>query len=117
MPVIFISNYARNKANMATEGLGRRVRISRSHDRWGRCDAKIMELAPSRELVTDLKAGMTEAEYIRRFWEELDPVWDKAVAQIEPGDCLLCFCGKGKFCHRYLVADRLRKEGFTVVEI
>lgn len=116
LPRVFISNYARNRAHLANPDIQRRVRISRSPDRYGRYDAAIMPLAPSRELVERWKLGsLAETAYIRQYWSEVNPHWGEAVSQLRDGDCLLCFCAAGKFCHRYLVADRLRNEGYDVV--
>ena len=113
---LFVSNYA-SQQKFAEFGVRRRVRISRGKDRLGRFDTSVTELAPSRRLLEHYRQGnMDEKEYERRYWEEVDPLWDSAVAQLKDGDCLLCFCPVGSPCHRLLVAERLRKDGHQVVE-
>ena len=113
---LFVSNYE-NQQESERFAVRRRVRISRGKDRLGRFDTSVIELAPSRRLLEHYRRGnMDENEYALRYWEEVDPLWESAVAQLKDGDCLLCFCPVGTPCHRLLVAERLRKKGHQVIE-
>ena len=75
--------------------------------------------APTWDIVMDLKNKIiNEEEYTIQYhkqmvnsykkhkdkWEEL-LIKDKVV--------LICFCGVGKFCHRYILAEYLVKLGAT----
>jgi len=75
-------------------------------------------LAPSRELLRAYKAGeVDEAKYTEIFMRQLAKLDPIEIGRKLEGSILLCYEGPGKFCHRHLVAEWLRKAGFRVVEI
>jgi hypothetical protein len=68
-------------------------------------------LAPSRELLSDIKAGRcTMLDYWDRYWQEtlrtLDPaaVYADLLAKGRPDVALLCFEVAEEFCHRFIVS-------------
>ena len=75
------------------------------------------KLAPSKELVVKLKKDGNTAYYTECYYREvldgLDPLTTYSELKNLATDeaVLLCWEGKGKFCHRHLVADWLNKNG------
>jgi len=66
--------------------------------------------APSWRMVKDFKSGkITEDEYIKKYDKILNsitkPVWRKLYDLDDV--VLVCFCKKGNFCHRILLAKRI----------
>jgi hypothetical protein len=91
------------------------VSISRTEPRWVRPAWKVHEFCPSAYLLAAHKAGLGEAEYRKQFLAEMSPERFRAgLAQVQDGDVLCCWEGRGKFCHRLLVADLLEQEGVEV---
>lgn len=69
-------------------------------------------LAPEKDLLSDYKKGIvTDEEYIKRYTEMIERKgFDKIrkfLIELENGNdktvLLLCYCGKGKFCHRHIL--------------
>lgn len=92
------------------------VSISRSEPRWIRVCRKIVEFCPSAYLLAAHKAGgLSEEEYRKQFLAEMDPAkLQRGIDQLGEGDVLCCWEGRGKFCHRLIVADLLEQEGVEV---
>lgn len=73
--------------------------------------------APTWDMVMGSKSGrISEAEYERRYRELMKKsqeiywdVWDELLSMDEV--TLVCFCRKGKFCHRILLAKILEELG------
>jgi uncharacterized protein YeaO (DUF488 family) len=73
--------------------------------------------APSWSIVSNIKAcNITEEEYTREYYRLMRisyvknrARWNEALAM--PRVTLLCYCRKGVFCHRKLLADILVKLG------
>ena len=73
--------------------------------------------APTWDIVGKVKKGlMSEEEYTKEYYRLMRnsyknnrSEWDKLLKQDEV--VLVCFCKKGSFCHRYLLADMLIKLG------
>ena len=67
-------------------------------------------LSPSYELLNDYKNDkITTEQYIERFvaqLELLNPkfIWDDLHQKFGDDITLVCYEGKGKFCHRHIVA-------------
>ncbi len=76
---------------------------------------RMRSLAPSWELLRDIKGGTINAqEYTRRYGKELKQrhLTPGAVVDALPeGSILLCYEGPGKFCHRHIVAVWLNLSG------
>jgi len=75
-------------------------------------------LFPSWEIVRDFKKGGDKDKYIEIYQasvlNKLDPA---KVYQDLVGKTLLCWCARGAFCHRRLVADWIRENiGISVPE-
>lgn len=72
-------------------------------------------LAPTPELLYPYKMGqITDKEYTDRFYNLMRQryIEDKQrfIDFINQGEiCIACYCTAGKFCHRYLLVDILRK--------
>ena len=73
--------------------------------------------APTWDIVGKVKKGlMTEEEYTKEYYKLMRnsyknnrSKWDELLNQNEV--VLVCFCRKGSFCHRYILADMLVKLG------
>jgi uncharacterized protein YeaO (DUF488 family) len=73
--------------------------------------------APTWAMVIDWKKGkITNAQYTEMYYARMRESyrtnrsrWEEVLAL--PSVTLLCFCKKGTFCHRYLLADMLVKLG------
>jgi len=76
-------------------------------------------LAPPPKLLYEWKKGvMSPSLYTEIYKEEvLDKLDPKIVGSLLVGKILLCWEGSGKFCHRHLVAEWLKDNGFEVKEI
>jgi len=96
------------------------VAISRTRPRgW---TGRIFEpLAPPWRLLSAAKSGeIDEAEYIRRYKEEVLSSLDPAAVYADLGEdaVLLCWERAGAFCHRRLVAEWFEEElGILVPEV
>lgn len=92
-------------------------------------DAKVTQelklFAPTRELLNDIKYhSETEKGYTARYIAQIDDlpigVWNWLKQYDNPNKhcVLLCWEGKGKFCHRHLLADYLlNRFGIKVTEL
>jgi uncharacterized protein YeaO (DUF488 family) len=73
--------------------------------------------APTWDMVIKFKKGlMIEEEYTKEYYKLMRKSyknnrekWDQLLNQDEV--VLVCFCKKGSFCHRYLLAEILVKLG------
>lgn len=73
--------------------------------------------APIWDMVSKYKKGLiTEEEYTKEYYKLMrnsyknhKDKWDQLLDQDEV--VLVCFCKKGSFCHRYLLAEILVKLG------
>ena len=94
-------------------------------------------LAPSEELLNDIKQGkITQEEYARRYYTEIgqgirklgfsnsNEYFAKMVSTFETYNdegfealVLLCYEKPHEFCHRHLLSALMRKNGFDVVEL
>ena len=98
----------------------RAVAISRTRPRgW---TGRIYEpLAPSWHLLAEALSGeIDEAEYSRRYREEVLSKLDPAAVRADLGEdaVLLCWERAGAFCHRRLVAEWLEEGlGVSVPEV
>lgn len=70
------------------------------------------ELNPSPNLLSKYKNNsITEKEYTEIYYAEtLSKLDAKQIYNRLAGKCILCYCGKDKFCHRKLVIDWLVNE-------
>ena len=74
---------------------------------------RYIELAPPWDLIKQYKDGTINEEQYKNFYEnlvlnELDP--EKVYRELREDAVLLCWEGKGKFCHRRIVADWFKKK-------
>lgn len=81
---------------------------------------KLKKLFPPFQLVLDYKSGkITEEQYTVVYLKHLDNAginFELAKEKLQ-GCILLCYCAKGKFCHRHVLADYLRKHGIESQEL
>lgn len=77
----------------------------------------IHELVPDWNLVSKFKSGLIDANLYHYWYERANLVYVKDLIERLDGKVLLCYCGAGKFCHRHLVSDKIRKLGFECREI
>ena len=78
------------------------------------------ELAPTYRIWKKYQDDGDEEAYIIAYQEEVLSKLDPAAvyAELGPDAVLLCWEGKNKFCHRYVVADWLEKAlGGTISEL
>lgn len=77
-----------------------------------------MKLAPSASLLWSHKNNPDVEAYTKEFNLQLEKLNAKQIVnEIGEDAVLVCYEGKDKFCHRHLVSDWLRREGFDVIEI
>lgn len=76
------------------------------------------DLAPSWYMLEAVKRTGNEEMYTRAFLEKLSRLdVHKVAKELGEDAILICYEGKGKFCHRHLVAEWLRQGGYQVTEI
>lgn len=100
-----------------------KVRISLSVPPGVKPDGQWLSVAPDWEgLLKPYKEGLiSDFEYTRRYLAYLDGNREKITEEFrqitaEHGTVvLLCWCGKGRFCHRRILADWLRQQGFDEI--
>lgn len=118
------TSYYSNWKNLRQTGLYVPVRISASKPTWFEdCDS-IPKVFPSWELINGYKSGqITEDEYSREYALQLGSLNKQAIlarlleisSRHDNKDIvLLCWEGKGKFCHRYQLGEWL---GCNVTEL
>ncbi len=91
------------------------VSISTSEPRGKAYDVKIYDLVPGWDLVTGYKRGqINEEEYTDLYEDKITPLIDKIIDQLQEGDVLCCWCKKGAFCHRIIVAKLLAQHDIEV---
>jgi uncharacterized protein (DUF488 family) len=111
MKIIVTSWFNRKLLSSAKRIVG----ISTSEPRGAKFDNKIIEFMPMYEWVRDLKQGrITEEQYEVLFLNKVEPDMDDAIKKLQDGDVLCCWCKKGKFCHRRIVARLLIERGIEV---
>ena len=121
---LYTSNFSKwNK------GKGIKVSIARKHLSWtkniiGDNPIWFIDLAPSDELLNKYKSGnKTEEEYIEIYTKEVlndnnkDLIKLKNMLDLGYNVTVHCYCGKDKFCHRYILGDYFKKLGYEVEEI
>lgn len=78
----------------------------------------IKYLAPDWDFLVDYqksdKSSEAEAVYTRKYLKKLDRLLDedaeRLVEILRMGEVvLMCYCPAGKFCHRYLLVEKLRE--------
>ena len=97
----------------------RKISISRFTPKWFEEDYNALELAPSKELLLETKAGnVTDEEYTKRYKEEtLSKLNPGVIAKKYKDSIFLCYESSDDFCHRQLVADWLRENEIPVEEV
>lgn len=80
---------------------------------------RIIELSPKKEWFFDWKKGKFDNnKYIELYYEtvlnKLD--FNEIIKQLKDNSVLLCYEKSGDFCHRYLIADWLNKNGINCKE-
>lgn len=84
---------------------------------------KLQCFAPSWNLIHSFKGGLIDEEtYTRLYYRELSSRTDElqeVINRINNGENFVfkCHCGKGKFCHRFLVKKVLEAVGIEVQEL
>ena len=83
-------------------------------------DEHMLELAPSWKIVSGIKYdGLSEEDYTKEYISQLESLRESGMmdlivkyltTQIPYNNVLLlCYEGKGKFCHRHILRDYLNK--------
>lgn len=96
-------------------------------------DSWDIDLAPTQSIFNDYKSDGDWAKYVMRFkadvlpkidWLEKLEKWEETANKINKkieNIVLLCYeapfdnCGRGQFCHRFVLAEAFEKEFKTVV--
>lgn len=98
----------------------KKISIMRHTPKWANeyIDDIDLKLAPSEKLLYDYKSGkLTKEEYTAIFKKEvLDKIDSKKLYRKYNNKVLLCSCKAGVFCHRHLIADKLKEDGYDVQE-
>lgn len=115
--MVYTSNYFNKETKKMIK-----VRISLTVPSGYTADDAWLDVAPDwKGLLGPHKNGqIDDNEYTRRYIARLDTNANriigqyKALLQRHKGKdiVLLCWCGKGKFCHRRLLAEWLGRHGF-----
>lgn len=80
--------------------------------------SRILELAPSADLLMDYKGGQcNDEQYIERFNLQLERLDVHEIAADVEKCVMLCYEKPGDFCHRHLVAKWLKEAGYQVEEL
>ena len=75
-------------------------------------------LFPRRESVLLLKSGsISKLDFCKEYMAQLGKLDPGEIYRDLDGTVLLCFEGKDEFCHRHLVAEWLRRNGYDVREL
>lgn len=75
-------------------------------------------LIPPEWLVNGYKTGTVKrGEYLRVYREQLGRLSPRRIVDDLHDKVVLCYCPEGSFCHRFVFADWLRENGYSVVEI
>lgn len=115
---VYVSNYSSRRGRPA-------VQISKTSPSWTVIKKSIPELFPSWDLIQLIKTTKVgsrerreaELEYVKRYTRQLIINRDSIFDQLENDDVLCCWCKKGDFCHRLIVAEFLRMNGVECEEI
>lgn len=103
-----------------------KVRISLTKPKNSQTDDTWLSVAPGwKDLLGPYKRGeIDDEEYTRRYMNQLERGKAKilreyrALTEKHHGRdiVLLCWCKKGNFCHRRLLAAWLKKQGFSEIK-
>lgn len=115
---VYVSNYSSRRGRPA-------VQISKTSPSWAVIKKSIPELFPSWDLIQLIKTTKVgsrerreaELEYVKRYTRQLIINRDSIFDQLENDDVLCCWCKKGDFCHRLIVAEFLRMNAVECEEI
>ena len=93
--------------------------ISHNKPEW--LDDSILDwniLGPSKELLYNYKYNnLSEEEYTEIYSNYINSIWDNIKDMFKDNIVLLCYEGKGKFCHRHILSDILNKKGISSKEL
>ena len=77
-------------------------------------------VAPTLDLLNRYKQGITsEEEYTEEYLAMLENNKETiliSIRSLPDESILLCYEGPGKFCHRHILSDWLRKQGIQIEE-
>lgn len=113
---VYTSYFANSKA-LAKAGI-MQISIARYSPKWF-TGPRYTYVAPTSFM---LSSGCSHEEYLKRYQGILDSQNPQrvmnAIAQISRGQdvALCCYEKPGDFCHRHLLSEWLRKNGYDVVE-
>lgn len=104
-------------SNFATAGrLKNTVAISRTVPRWYKGD-RDLNLAPPMEIFKAYKGSGDIERFMIDYYEYIYDTFDIVeTAELCIGKILLCWCPRGEFCHRQLLAKIFEKEAGVKVE-
>ena len=110
--------------------IGIKISIARKHLFWVYniiSDDNYMwfkDLAPEDKLLKEYKNGtITEEEYTKIYKKQVfnknNEQYNKLKEILDSGQnvTIHCYCGKDKFCHRYILGNYFKKLGYEVEEI
>lgn len=94
---------------------GRLISVSRTIPKDFEIDGKLSFFAPQQDLLADWKEKKITPEiYQEQYRNQIKHCWEQVkawLAKLDPNQdaTLLCWEAKGKFCHRNLIAQLVRK--------
>jgi len=112
------TSYLGNLKNIP-EGL-KKVSIMRFTPEWAKeyIDDINLKLAPSANTLLSYRdKKIDREEYIKQFKETLYKTNPKTLKKKLDNSVLLCTCRLGRFCHRHIVSEYLRKHNIVVREL
>lgn len=100
------------------------VRVGISRQTPFPLDYKYQSLAPTNTLLKEYKAGLSEAEYVERYTEQLNTTFDiqdfmyyiECVKEENPNKEIAILCYEKGFCHRNIASKYLRDSGIFCIE-
>lgn len=122
--MIYTSNYS---TASKLKGNPYFVRISVTQPSWTQTHDSVPTLFPDAQMLWGYKDGrVTDQEYTRRYRIQLERNWEQIASEMKRLAAraqgrpivLLCWCGKGRFCHRRLFAEWWKEQtGEEIKEI
>jgi len=97
----------------------KKISVSRFSPTWAELDSIAFELAPSKKLLQDYKAGkVSEKDYKTQYYEEtLSKLNPEIIYKKYKGSIFLCYEISDHFCHRKLIAEWLMNAGYHIEEV
>lgn len=96
----------------------KKISVSRFTPKWFKADHNALELAPSAELLLKYKNNeINDEEYTLIYNEQLSKLNPEEIVKKYENSIFLCYEKDGDFCHRALIRNWLKNNGFEIEEL